>query len=162
MADLRALLGDQMNTLRSLEQIIKDQGEHLAQRDIPGIIASITEQGQCLERVHRIEDERKRMMGKISALLGLDGGATTLRTLSQNLEGEVGDELRATGEAIRETLDNIGRVNKDNKRLIQHSLKLVQEMLGATTGNKSAAPTYGVRGTMRPQRQERLLVDKQT
>ncbi len=162
MADLRTLLGEQMNTLRSLERIIKEQREFLMERDISGIISSITEQGQCLEQVHRIDSERKRMMGEISGMLGLGRQTLTIRALSQNLEGDVATELRATGEAIRGTLDNIGRVNKDNKRLIQHSLKLVQEMLGAATGSHSDIPTYGGQGTMRPHRQERMLVDRET
>jgi flagellar biosynthesis/type III secretory pathway chaperone len=162
MADLRALLGEQVKNLRSLESIIRAQRNHLAGRDIPGIISSITEQGQCLERVHRVDQERKRLMGEISKVLGLGPGEITVTRLSTKLDGEVGEELRATAEAIRETLENIGRVNRENKRLIQHSLKVVQEMLGAVTGERRTPPTYGDRGLLRPQQQDRMLVDKTT
>ena len=162
MRDLRALLNEQIGNLSTLEGIIRNQKECLEKRDVQGVIASIAEQGQCLERVHRMDKERKRLMTGIQRMLGLGSGEITLRELTDNLDPGVGAELRSTGEAIRATLENIGRVNRDNRRLIEHSLKVVQEMIGAISGAAPASHTYGESGTMHPHRQEHMLVDRNT
>ncbi len=163
MNDLRRLLGEQVESLRTLERTIHEQKEYLTRRDVQGIIDTITEQGQCLERVHRMDGERKRLMGEISRRLGRDGEEDlTITLLADDVDPGTARELRATAEAMRETLGNIGRVNRENRILIEQSLRLVREMLGAATGTATDIPTYGSAGTLTPQRQERMLVDRNT
>jgi len=163
MNDLRRLLGEQVESLKTLERTIQEQKKYLTERDVEGIISSITEQGQCLERVHRMDREQKRLMETISNRLGRGGtGAMTLSSLADDVDAGTAKELRATGEAMRVTLSNIGRVNRENRRLIEHSLRLVREMLGAATGTAPDIPTYGSGGTLTPHRQDRMLVDRKT
>lgn len=162
LRDLRTLLGQQVENLRTLEEVIQRQRACLVKRDMDGVIDSISEQDRCLERVCKMEEVRARLMAEISDVLGLGPGGITLRELTENLDPGVAQELRSTGEAIRETLEKIGLVNRDNRRLIEHSLEFVQEMLATLSGGGSAVRTYEASGSLRRRPQEHVLVDRMT
>lgn len=162
LSDLRVLLGEQMENLRSLESAIRQQQVSLTSRDVSGIIESISEQEECLERIQRIERERDRLVTHISSVLGLGSRGVTLRELTEKLDPDVGAQLRSTGEAVRETLMNIGRVNRDNRRLIEHSLEFVQETLSTLSGKGPEKRTYESSGSLRPRSQRQMLLDRTT
>ncbi len=161
MHDLGALLNEQVGALQLLEEVIRRQRKFLRGRDVPGIIETVSDQGRCLEKVHRLDRERARIVRSLSADLGLPGDST-LTTVANRMDGAAGEEIRALGVAMRSTLENIERVNRDNRRVLQQSLKLVQEMMSAAVGSKSTATTYGDSGAIEPQRQSRTLVDRTT
>ena len=160
--DLGTLLARQVDQLRTLESLMRSQQQALARKDVEAILESISGQEACLAGIQALEDERVRLMRRISSVLGMGEGAITLRELTDRLEPEVGSELRETGRAIRDTLQNIGRVNQDNRRLIQHSLDFVQEMLAAWTGSVPTKRVYEPSGALSPRPQGRTLIDQVT
>jgi flagellar biosynthesis/type III secretory pathway chaperone len=162
LRDLRTLLFRQVENLRTLETVIREQQSALVRRDISAILESIQRQESCLEQVHGLEEDRARLMEEISTTLGLAPGSITLRRLTENLDPAVGDELRSTGETARETLENVGRVNRDNQMLIRHSLEFVHEMLGALARDGSDKQTYEPSGNLRERAQGQVLVDRTT
>ncbi|MCK4546807.1 MAG: flagellar protein FlgN [Candidatus Eisenbacteria sp.] len=162
LRDLGVLLAQQVENLKALETLMQNQQKALVRRDVPGILESISGQEACLARIREMEADRAGLMEKISGVLGLGLGGITLKELTENLEPEVGTELRATGRAIRETLENIGRVNSENRRLIEHSLEFVQEMLGALTGAAPTGRTYEASGNLKARSQDHSLVDQVT
>lgn len=160
--DLRTLLAEQVENLKTLETVLCDQRDHLAKRNIQGILASIEEQEKCLARVQEIESNRGGLMKRLSGILGLEQGNVSLKDISEKIDPDVGAEIRSMGEAIRGTLKNIGQVNRNNRKLIEHSLDFVQEMLGAIGGQGTQKRTYGETGSLVPREQARKLVDKTT
>jgi flagellar biosynthesis/type III secretory pathway chaperone len=162
LRDFQVLLALEVENLRQLETLMRNQQASLVRRDVAGILESVSGQEECLGRIQSMEEERARLMARISAVLGLGEGGITLRELTENLDPGVGEELRATGKAVRETLENIGRVNAENRRLIQHSLEFVQEMLAALTGGSPGARTYGSSGTLSTEERVRSLVNQWT
>lgn len=160
--DLRTLLARQVENLKTLEEVLGRQRTCLVQRDVPGIVASIQEQEEHLRRIQRIEESRHRLMRDLAGMLGLSPGRVTLRELSESLDPDVGGELRATAEAARATLDKIGRVNRENRRLIERSLEFIHQTLGALQGRVPPARTYESTGALRPREQSRTLVDRTT
>jgi flagellar biosynthesis/type III secretory pathway chaperone len=159
LRDLGTLLRQQVENLRALEALIRNQQAALVKRDIPAMVDSISGQEGCLKRIQVMEADRARLMRQISDILGLGPGGITLKELTDNLDPQIGAELRDTGKAIRETLENIGKVNGDNRRLIEHSLDFVQEMLEALTGTPATKRTYEASGSLRSRSQEHKLVD---
>lgn len=162
LSELRVLLDRQVENLRDLEVILREQRGVLARRDVPGILESIQRQEECLERVQAIENGRNDLMSRISGELGVDPGAMTLKKLAESVEGGTGEELRSMGEAIRATLDDVGRVNRHNRRLIKSSLSHIREMLGAVTGQGPEKSTYGATGDIRSGEKPYALVDRTT
>lgn len=162
LADLRILLARQLENLRTLEGVMRRQREALVKRDLSIIRETVSEQEECLARVQAMEADRAGLLVRISNMLGLGPEGITLRELTENLDPVVGAELRSTGETIREALGNIGRVNQSNYNLIEHSLELVHEMLGAIATGETGKRTYGATGGLRPRSQEYTLVDRTT
>ena len=160
--DLRSLLDRQVENLKILEEVLGRQRDCLVKRDVQGIVDSISEQEQYLERIQRIETDPARLVTEIAGVLGIENSAITFNELSENLDPDVGAELRGTGDAIRETLDKIGRVNRENKKLIERSLDFVHDMLGTISGKGGVARTYEASGNMKARVQERTLVDRTT
>ncbi len=162
LRDLRALLTRQVENLKTLETMMRRQQKALVSRDVAAIHESMARQEECLRCVREMEEERTRLLADISDVLGLGSGGITLRRLTENLDPEVGEELRSTGETIRETLDNIGRVNRDNQMLIKHSLEFVHEMLGTLVQNGSEQRVYESSGNLRAGSPARVLIDRTT
>ena len=160
--DLRTLLAEQVENLKTLETVLCDQRDYLARRNIQGILTSIEEQEKCLISVQKIEGDRADLMNRLSGILGLEQGNVSLKDISEKIDPDVGAEIRSMGEAIRGTLKNIGRVNRSNRKLIEHSLDFVQEMLGTIGGTGVQKRTYGETGCLVPREQARKLVDKTT
>lgn len=162
LGDLGELLAAQVENLKSLEALLRNQHSALAKRDVEAILESVSGQERCLEKIQAMEADRSRLVREISDVLGLGPRGVTLKELTQHLDPEVGTELRSTGRAIRETLERIGTVNLENRRLIEHSLGFVREMLGALTGTGSAKRTYEPSGHLKPDGQRYTLVDQVT
>jgi len=162
LRDFQALLTLEVENLRRLETLMRNQQASLVRRDVGGILESVSGQEECLGRIQSMEEERARLMARISEVLGLGEGGITLRQITEHLDPGVGEELRATGKAVRETLENIGRVNGENRRLIQHSLEFVQEMLAALAGDGLPVRTYGSSGTLSAEKRVRSLVNQWT
>ncbi|MBN1826840.1 MAG: flagellar protein FlgN [Candidatus Eisenbacteria bacterium] len=162
LGDLRTLLSRQVENLRDLEAVLREQRGILAKRDVPGILESIEKQERCLERVQAIDRSRKELMTRISGELGVDPGGMTLKKLAENVDPEAGAELRSMGEAIRATLEDIGRVNRHNRRLIQNSLAFIRELLGVVGGKGPEKRTYGSSGDLEPGGALYALVDRTT
>ena len=162
LSDLRTLLKRQVENLRDLEVVLREQRDVLARRDVPGILESIRRQEECLNRVQAIERSRSDLMGRISGRMGVDPGGMTLKKLAESVDPETGAELRSMGEAIRATMEDIGRVNRNNRRLIKNSLAFIREMLGAVTGKGPEKSTYGSSGDLHPGETPYALVDRTT
>lgn len=160
--DLRTLLARQVESLKTLEEVLGEQRECLVKRDVPGITRSISKQEEYLKRIQRMEETRVRLVRELARVLGIEPGNATLREISNNLDPDVGEELRATAEAARETLEKVGRVNRENRRLIERSLEFVHETLGAIQGKRPAGRTYTPAGQLNPRDQIRTLVDRTT
>ena len=82
--DLRELLAEQVDNLKQLEEIMHRQRESLVERDIAGIVESVTEQGRCLERVQRMESDRTRLIARLSSVLGFPSARPTLTELTES------------------------------------------------------------------------------
>ena len=162
LSDLRILLNRQVENLRELEAVLREQRDVLSRRDVPGILESINRQEECLNRVQAIETSRSDLMERISGRLGVEPGGMTLKKLAESVDPETGAELRSMGEAIRATLDDIGRVNRHNRRIIKNSLAFIREMLGAVTGKGPEKSTYGSSGDMHTGETPYALVDRTT
>jgi len=149
LQDLGSLLTRQVENLKTLEAMIRRQQNALVRRDIGAIREAVAAQEECLLCVQQMEQDRAQLISEISGVLGLGAGGVTLRRITENLDPTVGDELRSTGETIRETLDNIGRVNRENQMLIRHSLEFVHEMLSTLTRDDSGKEIYESSGSLR-------------
>lgn len=160
--DLRTLLARQVESLKTLEEVLAEQRECLVKRDVPGIVRSIATQEEYLKRIQRMEESRLRLVRELARVLGIEPAGATIREISENLDPDVGKELRATAEAARETLEKVGRVNRENRRLIERSLEFVHEMLGALQGRRPSGRTYTPAGGLKPRDQIRTLVDRTT
>ncbi|MFH1278948.1 MAG: flagellar protein FlgN [Candidatus Eisenbacteria bacterium] len=160
--DLRTLLARQVESLKTLEEVLGEQRDCLVKRDVPGIVRSISTQEEYLKRIQRMEESRLRLVRGLAGHLGIAPADATIRKISDSLDPDVGRELRATAEAARETLEKVGRVNRENRRLIERSLEFVHDMLGALRGRRPSGRTYTPSGDLKPRDQIRTLVDKTT
>lgn len=140
--ELATLVKGQVAQLRELEAVLSAQQAAVAARDVDAIVATLGDQTERLEILRQSDAERTRVLALLGSALGVQAGALTLRQLATALGGPLGEELETLSSDGREALAIVGRVNSDNRRLIQESLDFVESMLAALAGRAPAKPTY--------------------
>lgn len=156
---LAALLRAEVEQLRLLEQTLRDQQEHIATRNVRGLLDCLDGQESQLAALQYTEAERQRLTSDIAAGLGLPAARVSLRDIAVALGGPAGADLDAHGRAGREAVAIIRRLNGDNRRLLAHALSFVQDLLAAAAGRSPAPATYEASGTLAPRPQLDVLVD---
>ena len=146
--ELGALVSRQVAQLRELETVLRAQQAAVAARDVDSILATLADQTQRLDVLRRSDEERTQVLALLGTALGLPTGKLTLRQLGAALGGPLGEELETLSTDGKEALAIVGRVNADNRRMIQDSLDFVESMLAAHAGRAPAKPTYQESGVL--------------
>jgi flagellar biosynthesis/type III secretory pathway chaperone len=156
---LAASLRTEVEQLRTLERTLRAQQQHIASRNVRGLLDCLDGQEQELAALQHTEAERQRMTAEIAARLGLPAASVSLREIAAALGGAAGADLDAHGRTGREAVAIIRRLNGDNRRLLSHALSFVQDLLAAAAGRAPAPATYEASGSMTPRPQLDVLVD---
>jgi flagellar biosynthesis/type III secretory pathway chaperone len=156
---LAVLLTSEVQQLRVLERTLLAQQEHIASRNVRGLLDCLDGQEQQLVALQQAEAERRSLITTLAGRLGLAPGSVSLLDLSRALGGPAGASLEEHARAGREAVAIIRRINTDNRRLLTHALAFVQDLLAAAAGRVPAPTTYEASGNITARPQLDVLVD---
>ena len=144
--------------LRALEDNVLREIEHQAalQELLEREVAALTGGGRerlaevlraievAVDESRRLETERGRLVAKLAAGYGVDPHHLSLRWLAD----EAGEpSLAERGEELRQVIERVRDAHHKTTLLVRHSLRFVQDLVGALGGESPEAPaTYDARG----------------
>ena len=139
LAHLDAQIG---SARRLLAQILRQSGA-IRQRDVDGVLATMTDiQGEMASR-GRLESERTELLWRAGGALGVPAEAVTLAELTGLMEAHDAQDARARSAELRGLLSEIEREHAINRALMRQELSFLEHltrMLGGGTESVGYRP----------------------
>lgn len=158
------LLAAQSQAIDQLLQQARAKRDAILAREQAAIAAAVAEEARLIDEVRRLEEERiEWVRGWLKARAGGEppGGAAraasaaqelstagqvSLAQIVRSLPEEASRQVRTLADTLKEQLDALDDVNRQNAGLLYHALAYVQTVLGALTGEGDRG-TYGRSGS---------------
>lgn len=115
----------------------------------PEALNEIVEREQAVvERISNLEKKREEVTKDISIVLNKDVKLLTLSNLTEILSGQKreADALRAVHDKLSRTMEQMVRVNEQNKVLLQESIDMVEFEMNIIQGMKQGPVTANYSG----------------
>lgn len=94
----------------------------------------------------KMEDQRERLVGKISTIIGMEPEKITLKNLVSFVKKEHGEILERQQEKIRDVLKELSSANELNSKLIKNSLDYISFSLNLFASVGNVDNNYNVTG----------------
>jgi hypothetical protein len=144
-ADVLAHLDAQLGSARRLLAQILRQSVAIRQRDVDGVLATMTDiQGEMASR-GRLESERTELLWRAGGTLGVPAEAVTLSELTGLMEPHDAEEAWARSAELRGLLSEIEREHAINRALMRQELAFL-EHLTRMLGGGAESVGYGPPG----------------
>jgi hypothetical protein len=145
-ADVLAHLDAQLGSARRLLAQILRQSGAIRQRDVDGVLATMTDiQGEMAAR-SRLESERTELLWRAGRTLGVPAEAVTLAELTGLMDPHEAEDARGRSAELRGLLSEIEREHAINRALMRQELSFL-EHLTRMLGGGSEGAGYGPPGT---------------
>ncbi len=135
LAHLDAQLG---SARRLLAQILRQSGA-IRQRDVDGVLASMTDIQSEMASRGRLESERTELLWRAGGALGIAPEAVTLSELTGLMDPRDADEARARSAELRGLLQEVGRQHQANRVLIRQELAFLEHLTRLLGGDEPGA-----------------------
>jgi hypothetical protein len=112
---------------RLLESILR-QGAAVRERQVDGVLASMTEIQAEMGARARLEQERAHLLTRAGAALGLAPTGVTLDALTQLMSPGEADLARARSAELRGLLAEIARVHGINRALMRQEMAFLDHL----------------------------------
>ncbi len=146
-----------IDLLKALYVILTEQQDALVKGDVEKITQKANDQIEIIRKISEIERRRKSLLRSISA----ESGRTSDIEFTELLE-IAGEAYRARLEnissAMKEVLQALGRVNRQNSMLIRQSLSYIDRTLKMIAGEDGLSKVYTESGAVKSQT-GRLAID---
>jgi len=148
-ADVLAHLDAQLGSARRLLAQILRQSGAIRQRDVDGVLATMTDIQAEMASRSRLESERTELLWRAGSALGVPAEAVTLAELTGLMEPHEAEEARARSAELRGLLSEIEREHGINRALMRQELSFL-EHLTRMLGGRSESTGYGPPGAAGP------------
>ncbi len=148
LPDLAEILRREIKLLKLIKQRVEEETDFLVSANISRLASTNSIIESLILRERKLEGHRQDLVAQIGASAGFPPGARIrLRELVPRLESnpEV-EEIQRLADEIRETTDEIARLNERNNALIQFSLDFnngLVRLLAAASNQKSFYDSAG-------------------
>jgi hypothetical protein len=136
-----AHLDAQIVSARRLLESILRQGAAVRERQVDGVLASMTEIQAEMGARARLENERAVLLSRAGQALGLAPQGVTLEAMAQLMAPAEGDIARARSAELRGLLAEIARVHGINRALMRQEMAFLDHL----TRLMGAEPQTGYR-----------------
>jgi flagellar biosynthesis/type III secretory pathway chaperone len=122
---LLTLMEKQTELYESLKDALRDEKERITKVDFEGIRETSERKEMLFGKIRRLEGNRVRLMEDFSKVLKIPYRGLTVNKLMSHARGSQKDHLRKSREGLLDLAGRIRKMNKFNKLLLDHSLKLI-------------------------------------
>ena len=123
-----AHLDAQIVSARRLLESILRQGAAVRERQVDGVLASMTEIQAEMGARARLENERAVLLSRAGQALGLAPQGVTLEAIAQLMAPAEGDLARARSAELRGLLAEIARVHGINRALMRQEMAFLDHL----------------------------------
>lgn len=143
---LRNLIARQTAAYSKLLELSRKEKEAIIKNDVPELNNIVEEEQKELKCIARLESERKELFCNISEETGLK--KLYIRDIIGMTQGAVREELSATEEQLEKTAEELNRINKLNKTLIETQIQYSSFYMNLLTGPVKTMDTYSNSGRL--------------
>jgi hypothetical protein len=149
LSHLEAQLG---SARRLLAQILRQSGA-IRQRNVDGVLATMTDiQGEMASR-GRLESERTELLWRAGNTLGIPAEAVTLAELTGLMDPRDADDARGRSAELRGLLSEIEREHAINRALMRQELSFLEHLTRMLGGGSESAGYHRPGAAATPSRQ---------
>jgi len=119
---------------------------------------SITKLEQSLVlKIREIEDDREKLLAKLSEQLNIQAGKITVSELTRHLKKGQAEELRHAQQRMVSILNKLRNTNELNSRLIKNSLEYIDFSINLVSAIDSGNNNYGNSGQVNDSKNRSFL-----
>lgn len=143
MDDLTQVLEDETVEYRKLVELSVELKEALIASDVPSVERFTAAQEEVSNGIRSLETKRARVMNDIAVVLNKKPEELKVSMLEESLSGqpELQKRLAAVRIELKETMDELKRVNHTNQTLLKQSMELLEFDLNLFRSMRQAPET---------------------
>jgi flagellar biosynthesis/type III secretory pathway chaperone len=123
--ELLELMDEQTELYESLKNALDEEKDRIISVDFKGINETSERKKALLIKIHRVEENRMRLMEDFSAILEIPSQGLTVANLMSYAPGSHKDRLKKSREGLLNLAERIRQMNHFNELLLSHSLELI-------------------------------------
>jgi len=124
---LTSILEEEHALYRDVFELIKNEQSVLVNADIEKLEKNLLKQQKLTAKIHKLEKKRLRELEVIGIYLGALPAELKIATIAQNVAPDLAERLTKLERHFRIILQEILKLNKANKFLIDRSLLFIEE-----------------------------------
>ena len=130
-----------------LYQLLKTEFDQLSRRDIERIEETLEAKQALLSELEALSEMRYRILAENGFSADKDGHDAFINSV----EGSGGDALRASWQALQQTLEDCQQQNQVNGQVLEASRRGAEQALAVLLGKDGTQPTlYNEKGSTEP------------
>jgi flagellar biosynthesis/type III secretory pathway chaperone len=157
IAELQTILQAEIEAYQHLVELQQAEKRLLVTRALAPFLTNLHAKEHRLRTITRLEQKRRAVLHSLASLLGFPDPTMTLQQLSTRIPEPFASTLLGYRSRLQDTVETLQRCNRENARLLQDSLALIDERLAFFAAMAPCRPTYQRSGTFVPPMQGRLL-----
>jgi hypothetical protein len=152
-----------LKEIEAYQQLLEHQRAEkrfLVARSLESFLTNLQAKERLTHVIAQVDKARQDVSARLAPMLHLPVSAMTLRQLSRRVEEPYASRFRQHRERLCELVKHLQRCNRENARLLQDSLAIINEALAFFTCLMPTDPTYHPSKTFAAPMQGRLLSGK--
>jgi flagellar biosynthesis/type III secretory pathway chaperone len=155
--ELDRLIVKEIDAYQQLLEHQKTEKRLLVARSLDPFLANLHAKEHLTHTIALVEKARQDLSARLAPLLGMPVSAVTLQQLSRRVDEPYASCFLHYRTVLQQLVHDLQRCNRDNARLLQDSLAIIDEALTFFASLVPADPTYHASGTFTAPMQGRLL-----
>lgn len=143
MDDLTQVLENETVEYKKLVELSESLREALIASDVPAVERLTADQEEVSNGIQSLESRRTRIMNDIAVVLNKKPEELKVSMLEQSLAGQpaLQERLAAVRTELKQTMDELKRINHTNQALLRQSMELLEFDLNLFRSMRQAPET---------------------
>ena len=143
MDDLTQVLENETVEYKKLVELSESLREALIASDVPAVERLTADQEEVSNGIQSLESRRTRIMNDIAVVLNKKPEELKVSMLEQSLAGQpaLQERLAAVRTELKQTMDELKRINHTNQALVRQSMELLEFDLNLFRSMRQAPET---------------------
>ena len=143
MDDLTQVLENETVEYKKLVELSESLREALIASDVPAVERLTADQEEVSNGIQSLESRRTRIMNEIAIVLNKKPEELKVSMLEQSLAGQpaLQERLAAVRTELKQTMDELKRINHTNQALLRQSMELLEFDLNLFRSMRQAPET---------------------
>lgn len=134
--------------VRDLLKTLRDIRQALLKHDLDGFTAALERQAKAAQAAESLRANRDKLFPELARVMGIAAGqGVTLRQIAERLPEGAAAWVQRRREQLREMALDMDRLNRQNAAMVQQSIELTRQVMGALTRQSPGGTGYDAYGS---------------